>query len=465
MNALFRLQVMLDLVDRMTGPLGRVGEGLRKVEELSHRADLALQRLGAGLSVAGAGAALAAPLVLATRAAMDFEDAFADVRKVVDAPAPALMALQRELLGLTRVIPMTARELTEIAAAAGQAGIPMQELVRFTQDAARVGVAFGISAGQAGDALAKLRTALELSQSQVMNLADAINALSNSFPATASQILETVSRVGGAGKLLGITGQEVAALSTTLLALGTPPEVAATGIKALIQILSTAPSRPREFQEALARLGLTATGLQQALRRDATGAIMDFLRRLQSVPDKIARLNLIAAMFGAEYADDISNLVGALGTLEKAMGLVRSPAAYTGSVLAEFQNRSATLRNQLILLRNALERIWITLGNALLPVVTPVVARLADLLNRVSDLLDRFPLLRGALVAVTATLGGLLVVGGFLVTGLAALGFAATQARLGLLALQSGLAGALRQARLLLLGLALLRGEMARMGA
>ncbi|RTH23795.1 phage tail tape measure protein, partial [Thermus scotoductus] len=144
---------------------------------------------------------------------------------------------------------------------------------------------------------------------------------------------------------------------------------------------------------------------------------------------------LIAAMFGAEYADDISSLVRALGTLEKAMGLVRGPAAYTGSVLTEFQNRSATLRNQLILRRSALERIWITLGNALLPVVTPVVARLADLLNRVSDLLDRFPLHRGALVAVTATLGGLLVVGGSLFTGLAALGFAATQARLGLLAL------------------------------
>lgn len=462
MNALFRLQVMLDLVDRMTGPLGRVGEGLRKVEELSRRADLALQRVGAGLSVAGAGAALAAPLVLATRAAMDFEDAFADVRKVVDAPAPALMALQRELLGLTRVIPMTARELTEIAAAAGQAGIPMQELVRFTQDAARVGVAFGISAGQAGDALAKLRNVMELSQEGVMRLADAVNHLSNNMAATAPEILDVLRRVGGTGKLLGLTGQQVAAFSASLLALGTAPEVAATGLNALFQRLATAPAQPKAFQEALARLGLTATGLQQALRRDAAGAIMDFLRRLRAVPDQ---LTVLSDLFGMEYADDIAKLVGSLGTLEKAFSLVRSPAAYTGSVLAEFQNRSATLRNQLILLRNALERIWITLGNALLPVVTPVVVRLADLLNRVSDLLDRFPLLRGALVAVTATLGGLLVVGGFLVTGLAALGFAATQARLGLLALQSGLAGALRQARLLSLGLALLRGEMARLGA
>ena len=461
MNALFRLQLLLDLTDRVSNPLGRVGEGLRKVEELSQRADLALQRLGAGLSVAGAGAALAAPLVLATRAAMDFEDAFADVRKVVDAPAPALMALQRELLGLTRVIPMTARELTEIAAAAGQAGIPMQELVRFTQDAARVGVAFGISAGQAGDALAKLRNVLELSQEGVMRLADAVNHLSNNMAATAPEILEVLRRVGGTGKLLGLTGQQVAAFSASLLALGTAPEVAATGLNALFQRLATAPAQPKAFQEALGRLGLTATGLQQALRQDAAGALMDFLRRVKAAPDQ---LTVLSDLFGMEYADDIAKLVGSLGTLEKAFSLVRSPAAYTGSVLAEFQNRSATLRNQLILLRNALERIWITLGNALLPVVTPVVARLADLLNRVSDLLDRFPTLRVAVVGVSAVLGGLLVVGGLAVTLLGAIGFASANARLGLLALRGGLESASRWTRLFGLGLALLRVQLASLG-
>ncbi|MFD3006323.1 phage tail tape measure protein [Thermus tengchongensis] len=461
MNALFRLQVMLDLVDRMTGPLGRVGEGLRKVEELSRRADLALQRLGAGLSVAGAGAALAAPLVLATRAAMDFEDAFADVRKVVDAPAPALMALQRELLGLTRVIPMTARELTEIAAAAGQAGIPMQELVRFTQDAARVGVAFGISAGQAGDALAKLRNVLELSQEGVMRLADAVNHLSNNMAATAPEILEVLRRVGGTGKLLGLTGQQVAAFSASLLALGTAPEVAATGLNALFQRLATAPAQPKAFQAALARLGLTATGLQQALRRDAAGAIMDFLRRLRAVPDQ---LTVLSDLFGMEYADDIAKLVGSLGTLERAFGLVANPAAYTGSVLQEFQNRSATLRNALILLRNALDRIWITLGSSLLPIVTPVVQRLTDLLNRASDLLERFPTLRAAVVGVSAALGGLLVVGGLAVTLLGAIGFASANARLGLLALRGGLESAGRQIRLFSLGLSLLRFQLAALG-
>ena len=461
MQALYRLQVMMELADRISGPTARIAQNLQRLQALTERVSLAQERLGAGLSTLAAGTALAAPLVLATRAAMDFQDAFADVRKVMDGPLPALKALQSQLLALTRTIPMTARELTEIAAAAGQSGIPLQEIIRFTQDAARVGVAFGISAGQAGDALAKLRNVMELSQEGVMRLADAINFLSNNMAATAPEILEVVRRVGGTGRLLGLTGQQVAAFASGLLALGTAPEVAATGLNALFQRLATAPVQPKAFQEALSRLGLSATALQRALRQDAAGALLDFLRRVKAAPDQ---LTVLSDLFGMEYADDIAKLVGSLGTLERAFGLVANPAAYTGSVLQEFQNRSATLRNALILLRNALDRIWITLGNSLLPIVTPVVQRLTDLLNRASDLLERFPTLRAAVVGVSAALGGLLVVGGLAVTLLGAIGFASANARLGLLALRGGLESASRWTRLFGLGLALLRVQLASLG-
>ncbi|VCU52912.1 hypothetical protein TTHN1_00667 [Thermus thermophilus] len=461
-GALFRLQVLMELVDRISGPAGVVAARIQAIESATLRAGAALERLQTATSLTAAGAALAAPLVLAAGAAMRFEDAFADVRKVVDAPLPALQALQRELLTLTRAIPMSATELTQIAAAAGQAGIPFQELVRFTQDAARVGVAFGISAFEAGDALAKLRNVLELTQPQVMRVADAVNFLSNNMAATAPEILELLRRVGATGKLLGLTGQQVAAFGASLLALGTAPEVAATGLNALFQRLATAPAQPQAFQEALARLGLTARGLQAALKRDAAGAILDFLGRLRAAPDQ---LTLLSDLFGMEYADDIAKLVGSLGTLQRAFGLVADPARYTGSVLQEFQNRSQTLKNQLQLLRNALDRVWIALGNGLLPIVTPVVERLTGIINRVSDLLERFPLLRGAVVGVLGALGSLLVLGGLAVGSLAAIGFASAQARLGLLALQGAVGSLARQLRLLSLGLALLRGEMARLGA
>ena len=461
MNTVYRLQVVMDLMDRLSGPAMKAAQTVQRLQELTEKVALAQRQMVSGLSVAGAGMTLAAPLLLATRAAMQFEDAFADVRKVLDAPGPALAQLQRDLIGLTRSIPMTARQLTEIAAAAGQAGIPLAEIVRFTQDAARVGVAFGISAGQAGDALAKLRNILSLSQEGVLRLADSINHLSNNMAATAPEILEVVRRVGGMGKLVGLSGQQIAALASSMIALGTAPEVAATGLNALMQRLATASAQPKDFQEALARVGYTATSLQAALRRDAAGAIMDFLARLRSLPDQ---LPVLSALFGREYSDDIAKLVGSLDTLRNAMRLVADQGAYAGSVLAEFQNRNQTLQNQLILLRNAVERLWISVGNTLLPVVTPLVERVTSLINRIGDLLERFPILRGAVVGVSAALGGLLVVGGLALTTLGAIGWATAQARIGLLTLQGVLPTVSRHVRLLSLNLALLRAQLASLG-
>ncbi len=461
MNAIYRLQVIMEMLDRASGPARMMTAHLQAIERASLMASTGLERLQTAATLAGAGAALAAPLVLATRAAMQFEDAWADVRKVVDASPRVLTELQRELLGLSRSIPLSTTELTRIAAAAGQAGIAVGELIPFTRDAAMVATAFGLDAFTAGDALAKLRNILGLTQPQVMGVADAINHLSNNMAATAGEILEVVRRVGGTGKLLGLTGQQVAALSASFLALGTAPEVAATGLNALFQRLATAPSQPKAFQEALARLGLTAQGLQAALRRDAAGAITDILSRLQAVPDQ---LTVLSDLFGMEYADDIAKLVGSLDTLRRAMGLVADPTQYAGSALQEFRNRSATLQNQLTLLRNALERLWITIGNELLPIVTPLVERLTGFVGRVTDLLDRFPLLRRGAILVAAVLGGLLVVGGALLAVLGALGFALAQARLGLLALQGAAGNALRALRLLSLGLALVKGQAAALG-
>ena len=101
--------------------------------------------------------ALSAPI----NAAMAFESAMADVTQVVDFGGSAgIKAFQKDLLDLSARLPVAVTGLAEIAAAAGQAGIGGDELIKFTEGAAKVGVAFDIAAGKAGDALAKLRTGL-----------------------------------------------------------------------------------------------------------------------------------------------------------------------------------------------------------------------------------------------------------------------------------------------------------------
>lgn len=102
---------------------------------------------------------------------------------------------------------MTAKELTEIAAAAGSAGIAREEITRFAEDAAKMGVAFDISADQAGEWMAKWRTSFGMTQDEVISLSDKINYLSNTTAANAEQISTIVTKIDRWEKLRALQAE------------------------------------------------------------------------------------------------------------------------------------------------------------------------------------------------------------------------------------------------------------------
>lgn len=237
----------------------RLGEALKRRDAvLQKRAALRSQLV----DTVALGAAIAAPV----RAAMQFESVMADVKKVVNFDSPEqFRRMQKDLLKLSTVIPMSVAGLGEIMAAAGQAGIARDELRQFTADAAKMGVAFDMIGADAGSAMTGLRSIFKLNQPEVIALGDAYNHLSNNMDATARDMLKIANRTGATGDLFGLTGQQVDALGATFLALKTPPEVAATGINALLLKLQTADKQDGRFQDALANIGMTAGDLKQAL--------------------------------------------------------------------------------------------------------------------------------------------------------------------------------------------------------
>ncbi|NKC16198.1 MAG: phage tail tape measure protein [Gammaproteobacteria bacterium] len=121
------------------------------------------------LDAVALGAAITAPI----KAAIRFESVMADVKKVVDFESPTqFRTMERDILQLSTVIPMSAQGLGEIVAAAGQAGIARHELTRFATDAAKMGVAFDLSSEQAGSTMTGRRSIFKLKQDQVVSLGD-----------------------------------------------------------------------------------------------------------------------------------------------------------------------------------------------------------------------------------------------------------------------------------------------------
>ena len=126
-------------------------------------------RRGQLVDAAALGAAVALPLKAAVGSAIEFESAMADVRKVVNFETPAqFQAMERDIIGLSRRLPVAVGGIADIVAAAGQAGIARRELSRFAEDAAKIAVAFDIEGKQAGGAVTGLRSIFGLDQDAVM---------------------------------------------------------------------------------------------------------------------------------------------------------------------------------------------------------------------------------------------------------------------------------------------------------
>ncbi|WP_165071070.1 phage tail tape measure protein [Desulfovibrio sp. ZJ200] len=348
--------------------------------------------------------AVAAPIKMA----MGFETAMADVRKVTNFDAAGLKSFGNELLDMSTRIPMTAEGLTQIAAAAGQAGIAQNELLAFTEDAAVMATAFDMSAEDAGSAMTGMRTNFKLTQDEVRLLGDSINHLSNRYDAKASELVNFVSRVGGTAATFRMTGQEVAALGTVFRATKVDTESAATAANAMFVRLGNAGKLPREAQEALAGLGISAQGMAEAMQKDAQGAMLQFLRQVKASRNPLAALS---AVFGTEHAPKIVKLVGSLDLYEKALKDVADKGEYAGSQQDEFNNVTDTASARLRLATNAAGKAAIELGTALLPAVSSILETVTPYISAIGTFASEHETLTTVAVGAVAGFTALRVAG------------------------------------------------------
>lgn len=385
----------------------RAQKSLARAVDIQKRVTAFRGQMRAGmLGAIEAGVTVGAPV----KAAMDFESAMADVRKVVDFETPQqFKAMGQDILNLSKRIPMAAEGLAQIVAAGGQAGIAREELLDYAEAAAKMGVAFDISAEEAGQTMAQWRSAFKMTQEQVNSLADQINYLGNTTAASAPKISEVVRRIGPLGEVGGAAAAEIAALGATMVSAGITEEVAATGIKNLILGLTAGEAATKSQAAAFAQLGLDAAEMAKLMQKDAQGVILKVLRALQKLPE-YKRAAVLSDLFGKESIGAISPLLTNLEALEDNFKKVGDATQYAGSMEKEFEARSSTTANSLQLLRNRAVAIGIAIGDIMLPWVTEISNKLSVAADWVQKFTEKHPGLTRVIVLGTSAVLGLSVV-------------------------------------------------------
>jgi len=341
--------------------------------------------------------------------AEDFEDQMANVVKYVDGLADELgqispdkifegngktyaenYAMVKDAINdLSTQIPYTQEELTKLAAAAGQSGKSITDLLYydakgniqgFLRDAAMLGTAWDIDAELAGDYAAKWEKSFNMTHEEVMTLADQINYLGANSATTAAELANTVNKAGSIGQIAGADVYVTAALADAMLATGVNTDRAGTALKNMFQRMTYGKSATDKMKVWWQELGFTAVGVAKSMQKDAVGTTLSVFEAINALPD-YERLAAIKELFGNWSLEGAAKIANNMSTYIDALNMVKDPSLYEGSMLREFDIKSGTTKAQEKMLENSIRAFKESIGTEFLPVKKQFLEMFTDVFN------------------------------------------------------------------------------------
>jgi hypothetical protein len=162
-----------------------------------------------------------------------------------------------------------------------------------------------------------------------------------------------------------------------LIALGEPPERAATALGLMLSKLQNINIASPKSKAALESIGLSATELGDAVRDDAQGAINDLFKRLSELDPRQAS-EALNQIFGEEVSRRVIKLTGNFDQYIKTQELIADRTKIAGAAAREQAAALDSTDAQLNRAREASIALGRALGDSLSPTIEAVASLFAD---------------------------------------------------------------------------------------
>ncbi len=360
-----QLQQFGQVVNSTQANLNKIGTGAGHVAG-------GIAKLGIALGVAAA-----TGLGFAAKKAIDFEDAFAGVRKTVEGTGPELDKLNKELRTLATRIPVNFVDLAQIAQEAGALGVASGDVEKFTDVVSRLSAAtVGLTTEAAAEAFGKLGNVLHLHGPDYERLGSALIELGNNAASSEGDIIEVAKRFAAAGNQAGLSAAQILGFSSAIASLGVEPEAAGSALSRVFNKISTFIGTGDAKMKAFAKVSkMTVKEFSDLYAHDAAGALTVFLQGLSKL-DKFQGAKALkdAGLTNTRDRNVLLLLAQNTGELTRQVDL-SSNAFVKNTALMDVSNRRFdTFKNHLITLKNTLFEGAAAMAEGF----TPALARLAE---------------------------------------------------------------------------------------
>lgn len=333
-------------------------------------------------------AALATAGGVAVKTGIDFESAFAGVKKTVDAPKEVIEQLRESLINMSKEMPQSASELAGIAEAAGQLGIETQNIESFTKTMAQLGDATNMMATEAADSLARFANITGMSQADFDRLGSTIVALGNNMATTESEITEMGMRLAGAGHQVGMSESQIMSFAAALSSVGIYAEAGGSAFSSVMAKMQLAAEKGgdelREFADVA---GMSSEEFKTAFEKDAAGAIVAFIDGLSKCESQgKSAIGVLDNMGITEITqrDALLRAAGAAGVFTDALNIGTSAWQDNTALANEAAQRYETLESKLDMMKNSAAALGIQFKDSIDGELRNAVQVGTDSINRLS---------------------------------------------------------------------------------
>lgn len=340
----------------------------------------------------------------AVKASIDYESAFAGVKKTVDEQVDAngkviisYDDLSKGIRAMAKEIPASASEIAAVAEVAGQLGIKTKDVLSFSKTMVDLGESTNLSATDAATAIAKIANITGMTSDEYRRFGSSVTALGNNFATTESDIVEMDNRLASAGTLAGLTNQEILGLATSMSSVGIEAEAGGTAMtQTLTAIEQAAVSGGEQLDKFASIAGMSSEQFATTWKNKPIEAIQAFIKGLGELDSKGESATLVLdemGLSGVRQSNMLKSLALASDTMTSAVDTSNKAWSENTALTDEANKRYETTESKLKMLKNEVTDVAIEFGGPLVDALRdgvqaakPVIQFLGDMAKKFSSL-------------------------------------------------------------------------------
>ncbi len=374
-----------------------------------------LKTIGDGMKNVGRSMSMyvTAPIVggfgAAVKASIDYESAFAGVRKTVNGSEKDYKKLSDGIIKMSKNLPVAATDIAEVGEMAGQLGIKKSNILDFSKTIIDLGESTNLTREQAATEFARFANIVDMPQKSFSRLGSSIVALGNNMATTESEIMSMSMRIAAQGKLVGMTESDITGLAATMSSLGIEAEAGGTAMTTVLKKIDKAVGAGGKELKAFADAsGVSSAEFKKQWEKDPVKALDTFIGGLAKSKKEGANLSEMLADLGIKgirESDTILRMANNHKLLGKAVKISGKGWKENKALSNEANQRYKTMASQLKILKNNVAAFGISLGDAIAPIVIKLAKGLTGVLKSMSNMSNGMKITIAVVGSLVAAIG------------------------------------------------------------